>query len=204
MEESSETDKEDKVKDDIISAAQALFQQFGWKKTNMEDIAKKAGKGKSTLYYYFKSKEDIFYAVLNKEMKCLTDDVKKAVEIESSFEGKIRVFFQTKMKEFFNAQNLYTAIRDYLADNFIQIQKKFAEKHEREDVIYLANILQKGMEQELITERDQRKLEETAYGMILSVKGVIIEMTFIDEEFQIFENKLNILLDLLLYGLLKS
>jgi AcrR family transcriptional regulator len=60
--------KDDIIKDDILKEAQKLFQQFGVKKTTMEDIAKAMGKGKSTLYYYYCSKEDIFDAVITKEM----------------------------------------------------------------------------------------------------------------------------------------
>ena len=44
----------------IISAATGLFSRFGLEKTTMEDIAKAARKGKSTLYYYFKNKEAVF------------------------------------------------------------------------------------------------------------------------------------------------
>ena len=46
-------------KERILSAAKNLFSRFGLEKTTMEDIAKAAGKGKSSLYYYFKSKEEV-------------------------------------------------------------------------------------------------------------------------------------------------
>jgi AcrR family transcriptional regulator len=49
--------KEEIFKEDIIREAQKLFQTYGLKKTTMEDIAKALGKGKSTLYYYYQSKE---------------------------------------------------------------------------------------------------------------------------------------------------
>jgi len=60
--------KDDHIREEILEEAQKLFRQFGLKKTTMEDIAKAMGKGKSTLYYYFCSKEDIFDAVILKEM----------------------------------------------------------------------------------------------------------------------------------------
>ena len=41
------TQKEEIVKDDILKEAQKLFQQFGLKKTTMEDIARSMGKGKT-------------------------------------------------------------------------------------------------------------------------------------------------------------
>src|ERR1700681_2045142 len=57
--------KEDLVLQEIIGGARALFEKFGLKKTTMEDIAKEIGKGKSSLYYYFPSKYEIFAAVVD-------------------------------------------------------------------------------------------------------------------------------------------
>ncbi|WP_461492021.1 TetR/AcrR family transcriptional regulator, partial [Pontibacter sp. HJ8] len=53
------SDKDEAIKTEILNEAQKLFRHFGWTKTTMEDIAKATGKGKSTLYYYYKSKDDI-------------------------------------------------------------------------------------------------------------------------------------------------
>ncbi|PZR32764.1 MAG: hypothetical protein DI538_19000 [Azospira oryzae] len=53
-------EKVDIAERDIINSAKKLMQQYGLKKTTMDDIAKAAVKSKSTLYYYFKDKEDIF------------------------------------------------------------------------------------------------------------------------------------------------
>jgi AcrR family transcriptional regulator len=52
-------EKVDIAERDIINSAKKLMQQYGLKKTTMDDIAKAAVKSKSTLYYYFKDKEDI-------------------------------------------------------------------------------------------------------------------------------------------------
>ena len=48
------------VRVSILEAAQGLFSKFGYKKTTMEDIAQELHKGKSSLYYYFKNKEENF------------------------------------------------------------------------------------------------------------------------------------------------
>ena len=45
---------------EILDTARALFRQSGFKKTTMGDIARSLGKAKSSLYYYYPSKEDIF------------------------------------------------------------------------------------------------------------------------------------------------
>jgi TetR/AcrR family transcriptional regulator, repressor for uid operon len=51
------------VKRKIIQAAIEGFAQSGFDRTKMEDIAKRLGLSKGTIYLYFKSKEDLFLAI---------------------------------------------------------------------------------------------------------------------------------------------
>ncbi len=51
------------VKEKIIHAAIESFSQTGYDRTKMEDIAKRLGLSKGTIYLYFKSKEDLFIAI---------------------------------------------------------------------------------------------------------------------------------------------
>ena len=51
-------------KDILLSEIEGLFFRFGIKGITMEDIAKKLGKSKKTLYKYFKSKEDLIRDLL--------------------------------------------------------------------------------------------------------------------------------------------
>jgi AcrR family transcriptional regulator len=49
---------------EIIAAALAAFSEHGYAATRIEDIATRAGVTKGTVYLYFKSKEDLFGAVI--------------------------------------------------------------------------------------------------------------------------------------------
>jgi TetR/AcrR family transcriptional regulator, repressor for uid operon len=51
------------LKEKIIQAAIESFAQTGFDRTKMEDIAKRRGLSKGTIYLYFKSKEDLFLAI---------------------------------------------------------------------------------------------------------------------------------------------
>lgn len=66
-------------KDNISSVADKLFQQYGYEKTTMDDIAKEADYSKATLYVYFKSKEDIFNYIVLKAMSMLLQSMQVAV-----------------------------------------------------------------------------------------------------------------------------
>ena len=57
------------VQDRIIQAAVESFGQTGFDKTRMDDIAKRLGMSKGTLYLYFKSKEDLFLAICERHLQ---------------------------------------------------------------------------------------------------------------------------------------
>ena len=59
--------KSEDTKSFIVDVAGKIFARYGFKKTTMEEIAKVMHKGRSTIYHYFKNKEDIFCAIIEKE-----------------------------------------------------------------------------------------------------------------------------------------
>jgi len=73
------TEKEEMIQGQVIRAARQLYQQHGLFKVTMEDVAKAVGKGKSSLYYYYKSKEEIFDAVIDAEIKEIFTEIVQAV-----------------------------------------------------------------------------------------------------------------------------
>ncbi|GLX67714.1 TetR/AcrR family transcriptional regulator [Paenibacillus glycanilyticus] len=50
----------------ILKAATQSFAQFGYKATTMDLVSKIASVGKGTIYTFFKTKEELFEAILNK------------------------------------------------------------------------------------------------------------------------------------------
>ena len=67
-------------KQQIIKAAQRRFVRHGLAKTTLEEIARDLRLGKATIYHYFKSKEEIFYSVLNSEIERYIEEIKSIFE----------------------------------------------------------------------------------------------------------------------------
>lgn len=63
----------------IIEAAQGLFEQKGFEQTTVEEIAVSAELGKGTIYSYFKSKEEIYIAILEKRLDLLEQKMRDAI-----------------------------------------------------------------------------------------------------------------------------
>ena len=57
----------------FVDVARRLFAKNGVENTTMNDIAQGAGKGRRTLYTYFKSKEEIFQAVIEGELERINE-----------------------------------------------------------------------------------------------------------------------------------
>ncbi len=71
------TDEEvDKRRHEIFNASIDLFLKNGFQETSMQEIARTAGMGKSSLYDYFKTKEEILIAVVEDEIYDLTEQAR--------------------------------------------------------------------------------------------------------------------------------
>ncbi|MDR1624072.1 MAG: TetR/AcrR family transcriptional regulator [Tannerellaceae bacterium] len=60
-----------KTRDMLVDVARQLFARMGVDNTTMNDIAQASRKGRRTLYTYFKSKNDIYQAVVESELNKL-------------------------------------------------------------------------------------------------------------------------------------
>ena len=63
---SPKPDVSDERKDQIMNAAEEVFAQKGFSDARMDDIAEETGLSKGTLYLYYKSKDDLIIAILDR------------------------------------------------------------------------------------------------------------------------------------------
>ena len=78
-----------KTRNLLVDVARQLFARNGVDDTTMNDIALASKKGRRTLYTYFKSKEDIYWAVIESELDRLSQEMKKVAVKDISPDEKI-------------------------------------------------------------------------------------------------------------------
>lgn len=78
-----------KTRQKLVDVARQLFARNGLENTTMNDIALASGKGRRTLYTYFKSKEDIYYAVIEGELERLSDKLDEVAAKNTRPQDKI-------------------------------------------------------------------------------------------------------------------
>jgi AcrR family transcriptional regulator len=65
--------------DRILDAAAELILRWGYRKTTIDDIAKQAGVAKGTIYLHWKTREDLFLALIAREGLKVTEDIKQRI-----------------------------------------------------------------------------------------------------------------------------
>jgi len=89
----------------ILEAATEVFAVKGFHASTMDDIAKRVGVSKGALYLYFKSKEQLFRAILDSEETFLTDFLSRALRIDYLEHNAATIFDQVA-----KAQELHLAL----------------------------------------------------------------------------------------------
>ncbi len=114
-----ELSKDEIVRTGILLKAQNLFQQFGLRKTTMDEIAAACGKAKSTLYHYFKSKDEVFDGVIHMELKSLRALVKVKVDEKKDMTDKLSTYFIEFHKEVLNKANIYKVVKQEFINELV-------------------------------------------------------------------------------------
>ena len=61
------------TRDQILNAASRLIHVQGYQSTSLDDVLRESGVGKGNFYYYFKSKEDLGYAIIDRLARALVE-----------------------------------------------------------------------------------------------------------------------------------
>ena len=86
-----------KTRAQLVDVARRLFAKMGVENTTMNDIAVASQRGRRTLYTYFKSKEDIYLAVVESELDILTDTMKRVTEKDIRADEKLMEMIYTHL-----------------------------------------------------------------------------------------------------------
>lgn len=85
-----------KTRERFIEVARQLFARKGVENTTMNDIASASDKGRRTIYTYFKSKREIFNAVIASETEELLNRLKKIVAMEAPPQEKLKRYIDCR------------------------------------------------------------------------------------------------------------
>jgi AcrR family transcriptional regulator len=191
--------KEELVKTEILNSGRRLFQQYGLVKTTMEDIAKASGKGKSSLYYYYSSKDQIFKAIVEEDMCKIFEQLKSAVDKAPTGEEKIRAFTSTKIKLLIQRATVYNIVRGEISEH-PQLFKGLRRLFEKQEIDLVRDILAFGIETKEFKKIDEADLDTIAFIMVSAIRG--IEMNLLEKnKLKNVGERLDVILAMICHGI---
>ena len=157
-----------KTKAKLVDVARQLFAKMGVENTTMNDIALASKKGRRTLYTYFKSKEDIYMAVVESELDMLSDMMKRVAEKNISPDEKMIEMIYTRL----DAVKEVVFRNGTLRANFFRdiwrverVRKRFDAK----EILLFKDVLREGVEKGVFRIDD---IDMTAELVHYCVKGI--------------------------------
>ena len=139
--------RKDARPEEIISAALEVFADRGFAATTLEDIARKAGVTKGTIYLYFENKEALFKALIR---GTIVPVIAKGEAIAQAFTGSARDLFEKLVREYWRLvgeTSLSSIPRLMIAEagNFPQLARFYYQEVITRGHRLMAGVLQRGI-----------------------------------------------------------
>ncbi len=189
----------------IIEAARELIGKFGFKKTTMEDIARASRMAKATIYHYFKSKEEIFKEIIDKEGETLRFMLKKAIEGVDDPVKKIRIYTRVRFEYLSRLAIYYATMREEYFQ-YLPFIRKEREKYNRFEINTLSQIFEEGVKRGIFEIPDTRLY---AFLILQAMQGLEYPLAtgealkFEDRELTL-EEALDVFLNIFIRGIRKN
>ena len=162
-----------KTKDLMIEVARQLFARFGFTNTTMNDIADASKRGRRTLYTYFRNKDEIYHAVIERELERLWHELELVGRLSVSPEEKIMTMMLTHLDKIKDLVLRNGSLRaEFFKDIWLVEQARVT--FDRREIRQIEAVLQEGRQAGLFFVEDVRL---TAYLLQNIVKGM--EVPFI-------------------------
>jgi len=189
----------EEVRMHIVGIARRIFTRYGFRKTTMEEIASATQMGKSSVYYYFKSKQEIFRTVVEFEAIMLKERLNRIISKNSSPSERLKAYILFRLHHVRTLENFYAALNEETLshmDFILEIRRNF----EIEEQEMVSKILEDGMEQGVF-QLSSSKIGAIAISTMM--KGLEVPLLLDEAHKTDREELLEDLIRVLLYGILK-
>ncbi len=183
----------------LVDVARKLFATRGFENTTMNDIALASQRGRRTLYTYFKSKEEVYFAVIESELFQLANKLKLVVKKDARPDEHLVEYIYIRMDAIKEVVNRNGSLHADFFKNAAQVERVRRKLDARERII-LRGILSEGMEKQIFNITDP---DLVALMFHYALKG--FEIPYIRGELEnLMTEKKDSIIHFLFYGLKKN
>lgn len=133
-----------KTRHKLVEVARELFARKGFEATTMNDIAANSGKGRRTLYTYFRNKEDIYTAVIESELERLSEKLDDVTRLSVGPEEKVVALIYTHLNMIRETVSRNGSLRAEFFRNIWMVEK-VRRKFDDEERSLLRRVLEEGV-----------------------------------------------------------
>lgn len=168
----------------ILAAARHVFTQKGYQSATMSDVATAAGLGKGTLYWYWRSKEDLLYDLMLGVHGRIEAGIREALTVPGTIGEKMHRAFESRAVHFIQDPGLMRLFRTVMLSNEEALRERFAA--ERSNLsMRLAALTQLALEAaqargEVPADLDARMASQVAY---VFMEGLAVTALMAPEDF---------------------
>lgn len=134
-----------KTRQKLIEVARELFAHKGLESTTMNDIAAASGRGRRTLYTYFRSKEEIYYAVIEEELERLSEKMDEVLSMNVEPEEKVFTLIYSHLNIIKDTVARNGTLRAEFFRNIWKVEK-VRKTFDEEERRFLSQVLQEGVD----------------------------------------------------------
>lgn len=169
--------EQDQLSQQILETASGLYLKYGLKKVTMDDISKAVGKSRTSIYYYYKNREEVFQAVLDNLIKEVISEIDLSMNKRKSFEEKINEFCIAKVKTSQERASFFRAIETGMDAE--EKSKHMTDAHDRmmeAEKNLLLKVFAKSITDNEIPKVSLKEQETVIFILLSSIRGIRREM----------------------------
>jgi AcrR family transcriptional regulator len=87
------------VREEILATMRSVVHRYGFRKTTMDDIARAMGRERSSLYYYFPSRDELIRAFIEAELMEMAKVVRAEVARQKDAISRIRAYVVSRLEQ---------------------------------------------------------------------------------------------------------
>lgn len=162
-------DKKEQRLQGLVTVASELMEQYGYRKTSLNDVARKARVGKATLYHYVKNKEELFTLVVKRHLDGYLAQVKAIAARDESPLERLRDYALFLLKYHHDVIQRYGDSVQEIQDK-VPLIFKLVKSTKQTEIHLLSHILQDGVREEMF---EVSNVESAAALITSACRGMV-------------------------------
>jgi AcrR family transcriptional regulator len=180
------------VKNIIVESATLFFSKYGFYKTTMDEIAQHIHKAKGGIYYYFKSKEELFNEVLKQELSNVKAELRQVTGRNIDPLTALKEYMLLRLELLNNSLNYHETLKADFFDKYKFVKDVRNDFHlfERNQITF---ILEKGTKEGYLNVTNVN----STVDVIMMIANSIEIPLFLQNRYKEYENTINELISLI-------